>query len=56
MLARALEALKDSGFEPARVGDQNVATNFLYLFTTTEVRLPASNVISDTFSLSKFVS
>lgn len=46
MLARMLEALRDSGFEPARVGDRNVATNFLYFFTTTEVRPPRERIIS----------
>jgi predicted anti-sigma-YlaC factor YlaD len=40
MLTRTLEALRTSGFEPARIGGQNVAINFLYLFTTTEVRPP----------------
>jgi predicted anti-sigma-YlaC factor YlaD len=47
MLSLALEALRSAGFEPARVGDQNVAINFLYLFTTTEVRLPPDKFISD---------
>jgi hypothetical protein len=47
MLARTLEALRSSGFEPARLGDENVAVNFLYLFTTTEVRLPSKGSISD---------
>jgi hypothetical protein len=38
MLARTLEVVRASGFEPARLGDQAVAVHFLYLFTTTEVR------------------
>jgi hypothetical protein len=38
MLARTLEAVRDSGFEPAKLGDRTVAVNFLYFFTTTEVR------------------
>lgn len=38
MLSRTLQAVKDSGFEPARLGDRTVAVNFLYFFTTTEVR------------------
>ena len=38
MLARALEAVRASGFEPARLGDHAISVNFLYLFTTTEVR------------------
>jgi hypothetical protein len=56
MLTRTLEALRSSGFEPARVGGQNVAVNFLYLFTTTEVRLPAKKFISDVSHLSKALS
>ena len=40
MRARTLEVVQASGFEPARLGDQAVAVNFLYLFTTTEVRVP----------------
>jgi outer membrane biosynthesis protein TonB len=56
MLTRTLEALRSSGFEPARLGDQNVAINFLYLFTTTEVRLPAKKFISDAFRLKKALS
>ncbi len=47
MLARTLEVLRTSGFEPARVGDQTVAVSFLYLFTTTEVRLSGENIISE---------
>ena len=38
MLARTLEVVRASGFEPARLGDQAVAVHFLYLFTTKEVR------------------
>ncbi len=38
MLTRALAAVRESGFEPARLGDQNISVNFLYFFTTTEVR------------------
>lgn len=38
MLSRTLEAVRDSGFEPARLGNRNVPVNFLYFFTTTEVR------------------
>jgi hypothetical protein len=38
MLSRTLEVVRASGFEPARLGQQAVAVNFLYLFTTTEVR------------------
>jgi len=38
MLSRTLEAVRASGFEPARLGKQAVAVHFLYLFTTTEVR------------------
>ena len=33
-----LEAVRIAGFEPARLGDQTVSVNFLYMFTTTEVR------------------
>lgn len=47
MLARTLEVLRSSGFEPARMGGQKVSVNFLYLFTTTEVRLPVKRSISD---------
>jgi hypothetical protein len=47
MLTRTLEALRAGGFEPARMGDKNVAVNFLHLFTTTEVRpVPAAKIIS----------
>ncbi len=38
MLARTLEVVRTSGFEPARLGGQAVAVHFLYLFTTKEVR------------------
>lgn len=38
MLARALEAVRMSGFEPARLGNQTISVSFLYFFTTTEVR------------------
>jgi predicted anti-sigma-YlaC factor YlaD len=38
MLTRALEAVRGSGFEPARLGDRTISVNFLYFFTTTEVR------------------
>lgn len=38
MLARALQAVRMSGFEPARLGNQTISVSFLYLFTTTEVR------------------
>ncbi len=38
MLTRTLEAVRVAGFEPARLGDQTVSVNFLYMFTTTEVR------------------
>jgi TonB family protein len=38
MLERTLEAVRDSGFEPAKLGDRNIPVNFLYFFTTTEVR------------------
>ncbi len=47
MLAHALDALRSSGFEPARLGDQTVAVDFLYLFTTTEVRPPTKGSISE---------
>lgn len=51
-----LQALRDSGFEPARVGDQNVATNFLYMFTSTVVRPRANPFISGKLSPSQFIS
>ena len=38
MISRTLEAVRVSGFEPARLGDQTIPVNFLYFFTTTEVR------------------
>jgi len=38
MLSRALAAVRESGFEPVRLGDQTISVNFLYFFTTTEVR------------------
>jgi hypothetical protein len=45
MLAQTLEALRSSGFEPARLGDKTVAVDFLYLFTTTEVKpLPEGSI------------
>lgn len=44
MLLRTLQAVKDSGFEPARLGNRTVPVNFLYLFTTTEVRVPAKRL------------
>ncbi len=37
MLSRALAAVRETGFEPARLGDQTISVNFLYFFTTTEV-------------------
>jgi len=39
MIARTLQAVQNSGFEPARIGNERVPVSFLYLFTTTEVRL-----------------
>jgi hypothetical protein len=44
MLLRTLQAVKDSGFEPARLGNRTVPVNFLYLFTTTEVRAAAKRL------------
>ena len=38
MLTQALAAVRESGFEPARLGDQTISVNFLYFFTTTDVR------------------
>lgn len=38
MLSRALQAVRESGFEPVRLGDQTISVSFLYFFTTTEVR------------------
>jgi hypothetical protein len=51
-----LQALRDSGFVPARVGGQNVAINFLYMFTSTVVRPPASPFISGRLGPRRFVS
>jgi hypothetical protein len=51
-----LQALRDSGFEPARVGDQNVAINFLYMFTSTVVRPPTNPFISDMVGPTRSVS
>jgi TonB family protein len=39
-LTRTLQAVRDTGFEPARLGNRTVPVNFLY-FTTTEVRAAA---------------
>jgi hypothetical protein len=55
MLTQTLEALRSGGFEPARVGNQNVAINFLHLFTTTEVRA-AKKFISEYFPTNKVLS
>jgi TonB family protein len=38
MLTRTLQAVRDSGFEPAKLGNRNVPVTFFYMFTTTEVR------------------
>jgi TonB family protein len=38
MLTRTLEAVRAAGFEPSRLRDQTISVNFLYMFTTTEVR------------------
>jgi len=46
MLARTLQAVKDTGFEPARLGNRTVPVNFLYFFTTTEVRAAAARRLS----------
>jgi len=46
MLARTLQAVKDTGFEPARLGNRTVPVNFLYFFTTTEVRADATRRLS----------
>jgi len=43
MLTRTLQAVKDTGFEPARLGNRTVPVNFLYFFTTTEVRAAAAS-------------
>ena len=45
MLTRTLEAVRSSGFEPARLGDETISVNFLYFFTTTEVR-PGERLLS----------
>ncbi len=47
MLLRTLQAVKDSGFEPARLGDRTVPVNFLYFFTTTEVRAAGGRLTTD---------
>jgi hypothetical protein len=46
MLSRTLQAVKDTGFEPARLGNRTVPVNFLYFFTTTEVRAAAARRLS----------
>jgi hypothetical protein len=46
MLTRTLQAVKDTGFEPARLGNRTVPVNFLYFFTTTEVRAAAARRLS----------
>jgi hypothetical protein len=51
MLTQALDALRTSGFEPARLGNETVAVDFLYLFTTTEVRPPTKGSISESTSI-----
>lgn len=38
IIARTLEAVRASGFEPVRLGKEAVPANFLFFFTTTEVR------------------
>lgn len=43
MLTRTLQAVRDAGFEPARLGNRTVPVNFLYFFTTTEVRAAAAS-------------
>ena len=50
MLTRTLEVLMDSGFEPARLGDRAIPVNFLYLFTTTEVRAKRSDYLTSVVS------
>ena len=47
MLSQALEVVRLQGFEPAKLGNQSVPVNFLYLFTTTEVR-PGGEQLSHT--------
>ncbi len=44
IVARTLEAVRNSGFEPVRLGKEAVPANFLYLFTTTEVRPRAKTI------------
>lgn len=39
MIARTLQAVQSTGFEPARLGEQAVPVRFLLYCTTTEVRL-----------------
>ena len=56
MLGLMLEALRDSGFEPAEVGGRKVGTNFLYFFTTTEVRSARGHIISGFNRLTASVS
>jgi hypothetical protein len=46
MLTRTLQAVKDTGFEPARLGNRTVPVNFLYFFTTTEVRAAPARRLS----------
>ncbi|MGH9321496.1 MAG: zf-HC2 domain-containing protein [Vicinamibacteria bacterium] len=46
MLTRTLQAVRDSGFEPARLGNRTVPVNFLYFFTTTEVRAAGGQRLS----------
>jgi hypothetical protein len=38
MLTHTLEVVRVAGFEPARLGEKTVPVNFLYMFTTKEVR------------------
>jgi hypothetical protein len=38
--------VKDTGFEPARLGNRTVPVNFLYFFTTTEVRAAVARRLS----------
>ncbi len=46
MLTRTLQAVRDTGFEPARLGNRTVPVNFLYFFTTTEVRAAAASSLT----------
>jgi TonB family protein len=39
----ALQAVRDTGFEPARLGNLTVPVDFLLFFTTTEVRAAAAS-------------